>query len=100
MILSVQWLLVALGIGLFSGFVFPCYNGPFNILKNLRDKIGKPFTCPTCSLFWGCVFAAFLSPLTVNAIFAALYLSVGLSGWGLLLLHVACYNIIYQGMED
>lgn len=85
-----------IGVGLFGGFVFPCLNGPFDILKKLRTTIGKPFTCPTCSFFWTVFVAGIFATFTPMMF----YMIVGTTGWGILLMHVSNYQIFFQGMED
>ena len=88
--------IMLIGVGIFSGFVFPCLDGPFNILKILREKIGKPFSCPVCSVLWSVVLAGlfiYWIPMTAYMIFGSI-------GWGLLLMHVSGYQPFYPGMED
>lgn len=84
------------GIGMLSGFVFPCLNGPFNSFKTLRERIGKPFSCPTCSFLWGIIIPS----LFVSYVPIVFYLIFGSMGWGLTVMHIIGYNPMYQGMED
>lgn len=87
---------MVIGVGLFGGFVFPCLNGPFNVLKFFRERIGKPFACPVCSFLWSVVIFS----IGFVWIPTMVYMILGSVGWGILLMHVSSYQVFYQGMED
>lgn len=85
-----------IGVGLFCGLVFPCLDGPANILKYLRLFIGKPFSCPVCSALWGILITAAASPVIPEVC----YVSVGAVGWCLLIMHISGFLVFYEGMEN
>lgn len=92
--------LLSLGFGLFCGLFFPSLNGPYNFAKDLRDGIGKPFSCPTCASYWGIILAEIFQSLFPKSKLNVLLSGIAMSGFALTILHVIGYNIIYQGMED
>lgn len=90
---------IYIGVGILFGYLLPSVNGPYDILKKVRDHYGKPFSCPVCSAFWS-VIAASLLTVIYTPLITHFLVALSSAGFVLLIQNITKYNILFPGMDD